>query len=70
MNVDNMVRAFAGTFVLISVLLSVYVSQNWLWLTAFVGFNLLQSSFTGICPLATILAKLGVSTACTSGQSR
>ncbi len=59
MNVDKMVLAFAGTVILISVILSVKVDQNWLWLTGFVGLNLLQSSFTGFCPLAIILGKLG-----------
>ena len=51
--------AFAGTVILVSVLLSIYHNVNWLWLTGFVGFNLLQSSFTGFCPLATILKKMG-----------
>lgn len=51
--------AFAGTVVLVSVLLAVYHNINWLWLTGFVGVNLLQSSFTGFCPLATILKKAG-----------
>lgn len=64
MNVDRMVLAFAGTVVLVSVLLAVYVNQNWLWLTGFVGLNLLQSSFTGFCPLANILAKFGVNAGC------
>ena len=60
MTIDRIVMAFAGTVVLISVLLSVYVSPNWLWLTGFVGANLLQASFTGFCPLAAILRKAGV----------
>jgi uncharacterized membrane protein YuzA (DUF378 family) len=51
--------AFAGTVILVSVLLSIYHNVNWLWLTGFVGFNLLQSSFTGFCPLAIILKKMG-----------
>ncbi len=59
MNIEKMVLAFAGTFILLSVLLAVYVNLNWLWFTGFVGLNLLQSAFTGFCPLATILAKLG-----------
>jgi hypothetical protein len=46
--------------VLISLVLGIYVHNNWFWLTAFVGANLLQSSFTGFCPLAIILKKLGV----------
>lgn len=57
---NRIIRAAAGTFVLISVLLSIYVNQNWLWLTAFVGANLLQSSITKWCLLEDILSKLGV----------
>lgn len=60
MSIDRIVMAFAGTVVLVSVLLAVYVSPNFLWLTGFVGANLLQSSFTGFCPLAIVLKKLGV----------
>jgi len=56
----RIVIAVAGTFILISVLLSIYVSQNWLWFTAFVGANLLQSSLTKWCLMEDILTKLGV----------
>jgi hypothetical protein len=59
MSIDRIVLAFAGTMVLVSLLLGIYVSPNWFWLTAFVGANLLQSSFTGFCPLAAILRKIG-----------
>ena len=59
MNVDRIVLAFAGLFIIASVLLAVYHNINWLWFTGFVGLNLLQSSFTGFCPLATILKKMG-----------
>lgn len=59
MSIDRIVMAFAGVVILASVLLSVYHNVNWLWLTGFVGFNLLQSSFTGFCPLAVILKKMG-----------
>lgn len=59
MSIDRIVMAFAGTVVLVSVLLSVTMSSNFLWLTGFVGANLLQSSFTGFCPLAIVLKKLG-----------
>jgi hypothetical protein len=58
--VNRYIRAIAGTFVLISVLLAVYVNINWLWFTAFVGANLLQSSITKWCLMETILKKLGV----------
>ena len=60
MNVDRAVMAFAGSVVLISLLLSQLVSPWWLLLTAFVGLNLLQASFTGFCPLAMLLRKFGL----------
>jgi len=59
MSIDRIVFAFAGAVILISLALAVYVNINWLWLTAFVGANLLQSAFTGFCPLATMLKKIG-----------
>ncbi len=59
MNVDRIVMAFAGVVILASVLLSHYHSEYWLLLTGFVGLNLLQAAFTGFCPLALILKKLG-----------
>lgn len=59
MSIDRIVMAFAGAVILLSLLLSQYHSPNWLWLTAFVGANLFQASFTGFCPLATILKKMG-----------
>ncbi|MDI9258292.1 MULTISPECIES: YgaP family membrane protein [Flavobacterium] len=57
---NRMIRAIAGTFILISLLLAIYVNQNWLWFTAFVGANLLQSSITKWCLMEDILTKLGV----------
>lgn len=57
---NRIVRAVAGTFILISLLLAIYVNQNWLWFTAFVGANLLQSFITKWCLMDTILEKLGV----------
>jgi hypothetical protein len=60
MSIDRWVMRFAGTVVLVSLVLAHFVSLNWLWLTAFVGANLLQSSFTGFCPLALVLKRLGV----------
>ena len=60
MTIDRLVMALAGSFILISLLLSVFHSTYWLWFTAFVGANLLQSSFTGFCSSAIILKKLGV----------
>jgi hypothetical protein len=60
MSIDRWVIAFAGTMVLASIILGFYVHAGWLWLGVFVGANLLQSAFTGFCPLAIILRKLGV----------
>jgi hypothetical protein len=60
MSIDRIVLAVAGTFILLSLLLAVKVNINWLWFTAFVGANLLQSAFTGFCPMASILKKLGM----------
>ena len=57
---NRLVRTVAGTFILISLLLAIYVNQNWLWFTVFVGANLLQSSLTKWCLMDTILEKLGV----------
>lgn len=64
MNIDRIVLGFAGSMILASVALAHFVSPNWSWLAAFVGANLLQSSFTGFCPLARILAKLGLKPGC------
>lgn len=61
MNVDRAVFAFAGAMILLSLVLALYVSSYWLLFTAFVGANMLQASFTGFCPLAKILERLGVS---------
>jgi hypothetical protein len=60
MSIDRAVMAFAGSVVLLSLLLSQVHSPLWLWLTAFVGANLLQASFTGFCPLAKILKAMGL----------
>lgn len=60
MTIDRAIFAFAGFMVLASLALAHYVSPLWLWLTAFVGLNLLQSAFTGFCPAAIVLKKLGV----------
>lgn len=65
MTVERLIRIFAGTFVLASLALGVeasplFASKHFLWLTAFVGANLLQSGFTRLCPLESILRKLGV----------
>jgi len=59
MSVERIVLAVAGSFVLISAILAATVSIHWLWFTGFVGANLLQSAFTGFCPLAVILKRFG-----------
>ncbi len=60
MTLDRAVMAVAGSFILLSLLLAHVHSQYWLWFTAFVGVNLLQSAFTGFCPMAIFLKKLGI----------
>ena len=60
MNVDKAVLSFAGAMVLLSLALAHLHSSNWLWLTAFVGLNLVQAGITGFCPAATVLKKLGL----------
>lgn len=57
---NRIIRAVAGSFILISLVLAIYVNQNWLWFTGFVGLNLLQSSITKWCLMEDILSKLGV----------
>ena len=57
---ERIVRAVAGSLVLISIVLTNTVSTNWIWLAVFVGANLLQSSFTKFCPLEKILDAAGV----------
>jgi hypothetical protein len=68
MTKERIVRAVAGSFVLISVSLAYFVSIKWLWLGVFVGLNLLQSSFTRFCPLELILDKAGVKNNDASGN--
>lgn len=64
MSIDRVVMAFAGLMILASVALSQLHHLYWLGLTAFVGANMLQAAFTGFCPLAIILKKLGVKPGC------
>jgi hypothetical protein len=64
MNIDRFVFAFAGTMVLLGLVLSQVFSPWWLLLPAFVGLNMLQAAFTGFCPLAMILKKSGVQPGC------
>lgn len=60
MTLERWIRAIAGGFVLISLLLAHFVSPYWLWFTAFVGANLMQSAFTRWCLMEDILRRLGV----------
>jgi len=60
MNIDKLIFRIAGSFILCSLLLAHFYSPYWLWFTAFVGANMLQSSFTGFCLMATILKKIGI----------
>lgn len=60
MKVENGVRLMAGTMILLSLALTRWVNPNWVWLTVFVGVNLIQSVFTGFCPAVNILRKCGM----------
>jgi hypothetical protein len=64
MTLDRAIFAFAGIMTLLSVLLTLYVSPYFIWLTVFIGANLLQSAFTGICPAAFVFKKLGIKAGC------
>ncbi|MFG1479961.1 DUF2892 domain-containing protein [Xanthobacter sp. V4C-4] len=64
MSVDRAVMMFAGFMVLLSLTLGVLLAPYWLWLTAFVGVNVMQASVTGFCPAATLFKKLGLKAGC------
>ena len=64
MTLDRSVLAFAGLMVLASVVLTVWVSPLFVWFTVFIGLNLLQSAFTGLCPAAWVFKKLGIRPGC------
>ncbi|MCU0753608.1 MAG: DUF2892 domain-containing protein [Xanthomonadales bacterium] len=64
MNIDRAVFAFAGVMILLSVLLTQFVSPWFVLFTVFIGLNLLQSAFTGFCPAAMIFGKLGFKSGC------
>ena len=69
MTVERAVRLMAGLIILLSLALAHFFSPNWLWLTAFVGLNLLQSAFTNWCPDMTIFRALGLKDAgCCGGK--
>lgn len=67
MSIERVVLAFAGFAILLSLVFSQVFNPNWIWFTAFVGFNLFQSAFTGFCPLAMILKKMGLKSEVASG---
>ncbi len=60
MSMERIIRAAAGSFVLISLALGYWVHAGFFLFTAFVGANLLQSAFTGLCPLENILRRVGI----------
>ncbi|WP_343080883.1 DUF2892 domain-containing protein [Ostreiculturibacter nitratireducens] len=64
MTLDRTILMFAGAMVLLSVVLTTFVSPYFVWFTVFIGVNLIQSSITGLCPAASIFRKLGVKNGC------
>lgn len=60
MKIENGIRVLAGSMVILSVVLTAFVSHHFVWLSVFVGVNLIQSAFTGLCPAAFVLKKLGL----------
>ncbi len=60
MTIERALRLISGLLLLVSLMLAHYVHPNWLWFTAFIGVNLLQSGFTNWCPMVAILRKAGV----------
>lgn len=64
MTLDRSIFLFAGVMVLLSVALTLWVSPFFMWLTVFIGANLIQSSFTGFCPAARLFKALGIKAGC------
>lgn len=64
MTLDRSVMLFAGCMVLLSVALTAFVSPLFVWFTVFIGLNLIQASFTGVCPAAMVFKALGVKSGC------
>lgn len=64
MTLDRVVLAFAGVMILLSLALTLWVSPLWMWFTAFIGLNLIQSAFTGFCPAALVLRLFGLRPGC------
>jgi hypothetical protein len=70
MSLERYIMAFAGFMVLLSLALSLWVHGNFIWLTAFVGANLFQSAYTGLCPAATLMRRFGVKSAAELATSK
>ena len=71
MTTEKLIRVLAGSMILTSVALAHFVSPKWLFLTCFVGGNLIQSAFTGFCPAELVFKKLGIGSGdCCSGSSQ
>ena len=68
MTVERALRLIAGLVTLLSLVLAHYLSPNWLWLTAFVGFNLLQSALTNWCPAMSLFRAMGLKDAASCGR--
>ena len=64
MSLDRSVLAFAGFMTLLSVALTYFVSPLFIWFTVFIGFNQIQSAFTGFCPAASVFRKFGIKPGC------
>lgn len=64
MTLDRTILAFAGAMVLLSVVLTAFVHPYFVWLTVFIGVNLIQSAFTGFCPAALVFKALGIKPGC------
>lgn len=64
MTLDRSVMMFAGAMVLLSVVLTVWVSPYFVWFTVFIGANLIQSSITGFCPAASVFRMMGIQKGC------
>jgi len=65
MNIERAIMLFAGSVILISLLLAHFMSPYWLWLTAFAGVNMIQSAFTGFCLPSIVMRKMGMKGGCT-----
>jgi hypothetical protein len=70
MTVERALRLMAGLVILVSLALAHYLSHYWLWLTAFVGLNLLQSAFTNWCPAMSIFRVMGLKDSSNCGAKR